>query len=293
VSLLWRSKPAVARVQDRLTSGYTKARAVCGRSVGSARRGELGKALLGAVLYPDRLIITRVVGGWHQPSEQKEIIAIPPPPPDAPRWQPALDALASKVLAGALSGADVTIVLSNHFVHYVLVPWSELLRSEEDQLAFARERFVRVHGSLAEGWLLRLSQASPRQPRLACGVEKALIDALNAVMAPVSGRYRSLQPYLMASFNHWRARLGVRLGWFVVAEPGLLCLALLKDGQWQSMRTIRLGPDWPNELSGALAREQFLVDSQTESEHVWVFAPDLPAVAALETGNWKIENLQV
>jgi hypothetical protein len=250
-------------------------------------------ALSGVVLCPDRLIFTRVVGGWRRPRVHRETIALAPAPPDAPRWQPALEALAGKVLAGALSGADVTLVLSNHFIHYVLVPWSELLRSEEDQLAFARERFVRVHGSRAESWLLRLSQASPRQSRLACGVDSALIDALNAVMAPVNGRYRSLQPHLMASFNRWRARLDVRPGWFVVAEPGLLCLALLQDGQWQSVRTIRIGPDWPSELSGALAREQYLVDSQTESDHVMVFAPDLPAVTALETGNWKIENLQI
>ncbi len=287
MSPLSRNKAAVALWRGRLTSWYAKAYAFCIRLFASRWQRDR----LGVALFPDRLVIARV-GGWRRQLKHKEIIAFAPAPPDAPRWQPALAALADKALAGALSGADVTLVLSNHFVHYVLVPWSELLKSEEEQLAFARHRFTRVHGRSAEGWLLRLSQAAPRQPRLACGVEEALVAALNEVMAPIGRRYSSLQPHLMASFNRWHARLGVRPGWFVVAEPGLLCVALLQDGQWQSVRAIKIGPDWPNELPSVLAREQCLVDSQTECDHVSVFAPDLPGAIALERGNWKIENLQ-
>jgi hypothetical protein len=247
---------------------------------------------LGVALFPDRLIIARVGGGWSRRIKHKEIISLAPAAPDAPKWQPALAALAGKVQAGALAGADVTLVLSSHFVHYVLVPWSELLSSDEEQLAFARSRFVRVHGNAANGWSLRLSQAEPRQPRLACGTEEALIDALNELMSPIGNRYLSLQPHLMASFNRWRDRLSARAGWFVVAEPGLLCLALLQDEQWQSVRTIKVGADWSTELPGVLAREQCLADSQTDCDQVLVFAPDFPEAVVPEAGNWNIENLQ-
>ena len=272
-------------MHDRPKSWYAKVRSVCSRAIGSAwRRDEVR-----VELFPNKLIINRV-GGWRRRLSHKEVIALARPSPDEPRWKPAVEVLAAKVLT--LSVADVTVVLSNHFVHYVLVPWNELLKSEEDQMAFARHRLVHVHGSLAESWSLRLSQANSRQPRLACGVDKALIDALNAVMAPLGARYRSLQPHFMASFNRWRGRLSERSSWFVVAESGLACLALLQDGEWRSVRTIRTGPDWPGELSSVLAREQYLVDSQTGCDHVFVFAPDLPAPVALETGNWKIETLQ-
>jgi hypothetical protein len=287
VSPWWRNRAALAHARHRLKSWYASTRIWCRKSIASTwRRDELGVAL-----FPDQLVITRV-GGWRRQPLQKEIIGLAPAADDAPRWKPALEVLAAKVFAGELSGADVTVVLSNHFVHYVLVPWSDALNKEEDQLTFARHRLARVHGSLAEGWLLRLSQANSRQPRLACGVDKALIDALNAVMAPIGGRYRSLQPHFMASFNRWRARLSEQPGWFVVAEPGLVCLALLQDGEWRSVRTIRIGADWPGELSSVLAREQYLVDSESECDRVFVFASNLPAPAALETGHWKIENLQ-
>jgi len=45
-------------------------------------------------------------------------------------------------------------------------------------------------------------------------------------------------------------------------------------------------------LPRVLAREQFLVDSQTDCDRVLVFAPELPAVEAPVSGNWQIEYLQ-
>jgi hypothetical protein len=287
VSPLSPSKPAVSGLRQPL--GWVAGAQSFFRHLSASvmRREELGVAL-----FPDRLILARVGGGWHRRLVHKEIIALAPPAPDAPRWQPAVEALAGKAASGGLAGADVTLVLSNHFVHYALVPWSELLQGEEEQLAFARSRFVRVHGGAAESWSLRLSRGEAREARLACGVEEALIEALNATLAPIGERYRSLQPHLMASFNRWRIRLGARPRWFVVAEPGLMCLALLQGGQWKSVRTVRTGADWTEELPGALTREQFLIDSQAECDFVSVFAPDSPAPATLEAGAWKIEYLQ-
>jgi hypothetical protein len=247
---------------------------------------------VGAVLFPDRLIIARVGGAGRRRLKHKEIIGLAPGAPGAPDWQPALEALARRVMAGGLAGANVNLVLSSHFVHYVLVPWNELLKSEEDQLAFARQRLIAVHGSAADGWSLKLSQSGPRQSRLACGVPQTLIDAVQEVMAPLGGGYRSLQPHLMASFNRWRDRLNAQPGWFVAAEPGLACLALLRDGQWQSMRTFRIGSSWPTQLQRVLDREQFLIDSPVDCQRVLVFAPELPAVEVPAAGDWQIEHLQ-
>jgi hypothetical protein len=269
-------------------SGFAKAWAACNRRIAAPWQGDE----LGVALFPERLIMTRVGGAWRRRCKHKEIVEFAPAAAEVPRWQPALEALAHKVMEGALAGAQVTVVLSNHFVHYVLVPWNALLTSEEDQLAFARQRFTGVHGGAAESWALRLSRAGPRQSRLACGVPRTLVDALDEVMAPLGERFLSLQPYLMASFNRWRARIGLQPSWFVAAEPGLACLALLQDGQWQSVRTFRIGSSWPTQLPRVLAREQLLVDGQTDCDRVLVFAPELPVVEAPESEAWQIENLQ-
>lgn len=268
-------------------SASANARSAAGRlSAGLGPRDELGVAL-----FPDRLVIARVGGAWRRRIKHKEAIELAPRAAGAPAWQAALEALVRKVMEGTLAEANVTLVLSSHFVHYVLVPGSELLRGEADQQAFVRERLRSIHGAAAESWALRLSQAGPRRPRLACGVPQTLIEALNEVMAPLGRRFRSLQPHLMASFNRWRARLG-KSCWFVAAEPGLACLALLEAGEWRSVRTVRIGADWPQALPGVLMRERFLVDGRSECSDVRVFAPGLPAAVVPDAGDWRVENLQ-
>ena len=246
---------------------------------------------LGIALFPERLVLARASGGFRRRLLHKEIVALAPAEADMPAWQPAVDALAAKVAAGALANADVSVVLSNRFVHYAVVPFSDTLGSKDEELAFAHHCFARVYGSEADGWELKLSSAKPRKPRLACAVEQTLVEALNTRLSPLASRYRSLQPHLMASFNRTRAQLGEKAAWLVVAEPGLLCLALLQDGCWQSVRTIKVGADWIGELPGVLDREECLVDSQTECGRVLVFAPDGPQELMRQAGKWRIENL--
>ena len=168
----------------------------------------------GIALFPERLVLARASGGFRRRLAHKEIVVFPPAEPGVPLWQPAVDALGAKVAAGALAKADVTLVLSNRFVHYAVVPWSDTLGSKEEELAYARHCFARVHGSEADDWEIKLGSAKPGEPRLACAVEQSLIEALDTRMSPLASRYRSLQPHLMASFNRWRARLSGRPSWF-------------------------------------------------------------------------------
>jgi hypothetical protein len=246
---------------------------------------------LGVALFPERLILARTGTGLRRRLKTKEIVALPPGDAAAPPWQSVVDALAERVRAGAMAGADVTLVLSSRFVRYALIPASDALKSKEEETAFARHCFARIYGSQADDWTLKLSQASGQKPRLACGVERALVDALTETMAPLGRRYRSLQPHLMASFNRWRARLGERPGWFVVAEPGLLAVALVQGSHWCSVRTVKVGSEWPGELPGVLAREECLVDSDAACDEVLVFAPDGPDPLILEAGRWRIRSL--
>ena len=246
---------------------------------------------LGIALFPDRLVLARANGGFRQRLEHKEILELPPAQEGRPRWQPAVDALTDKVATVELAHADVTLVLSNYFAHYTLVPWSEALGGKEEELAFARHCFARVYGAEADAWALRLSPAGPGKPRIACAIEQALVDALGGCMTALGNRYRSLQPHLMASFNRWHARLGERPAWLVVAEPNLLCIALVQGGCWQSVRTLKVGRDWIEQLPDILAREECLIDSAADCDHVLLIAPDAPDTVAPQAGKWRFENL--
>lgn len=283
------SEPRLARWRERVQRTLATGGA---RVLQWIRSRRLQPDAIGVAVFPDRLLLARVAGGWRHPRIHREVIDLAPVPAGAPAWQAALDALAARVADGTLAGAQVSIVLSSHFVHYALVPWNTLLKSEAEQLAYARQRFVRIYGEAAQAWDLRLSRSGARQSRVACAIAPALRVALDEVMAPLGRRYVSLQPHLMASFNRWHRHLGAQSRWLAVVEPGLVCLALLRQGQWQSVRTMRLGPDGFGQLSELLARERCLVENCDDADLVSVLAAALPAAQALESGPWTVENLK-
>lgn len=245
---------------------------------------------LAVALYPGHLQIARLGGGWRRRVKQQETLTLATAPAGAPAWQPALEALATLVSSGQLAGARVSLVLSSHFVHYTLVPWNDLLRSEAEKVAYARQRLVRVHGEAAQGWALRLSAAGVHQARLACAIPGALLQAVEEVMAPLGQRYVSLQPHLMACFNRWAPRLDTQARWLAVAEPGLMCLALLQDGQWQSVRTVRMKGDGIERLPDLLRRESCLVDGTGGTERLSVLGLPLPAGKTLAGGPWQLDR---
>jgi hypothetical protein len=76
-----------------------------------------------------------------------------------------------------------------------------------------------------------------------------------------------------------------------VAEPGLLCVALLQDGQWKSVRSVKVGPDWAAELHTVMAREECMVETELECDRIVVYAPDLPEPVLPQSGRWRIEYL--
>ncbi|MEO8009665.1 MAG: hypothetical protein ABI728_14245, partial [Betaproteobacteria bacterium] len=118
-----------------------------------------------------------------------------------PNWQPALDALRAWLTRPVRKAVDVQIVLSNHFVRYLLIAWNPDLVTDQEELAFARVRFHRVYGDMAENWTLKLSRPKPDMAGVASAVEQPLLDALTAAMTNPVLRLRSIQPGLMATFN--------------------------------------------------------------------------------------------
>ncbi|HSQ03841.1 MAG TPA: hypothetical protein VLN59_07395, partial [Burkholderiales bacterium] len=105
---------------------------------------------LGIALFPDRLVLARVSGGLRARLKHKEVIAFAPAESGTRLWQPAVDALAAKRVAGEFAGAQVSIVLSGFFVRYALVPWSDALGGDEAETAFVRHCFARVYGDEAD-----------------------------------------------------------------------------------------------------------------------------------------------
>jgi hypothetical protein len=173
--------------------------------------------------------------------------------PGADDWRAALEALPEILKARATSEASV--VLADQFVRYALLPWSEAVKSREQWLALARHRFGALHGPAAASWNVKVSETAPLGARLACAVDKELIESLASVFVAANVKLVSVEPFLVAAFNRIRSTVGNGSCWIVVEEPGRLTLALIQRGAWVAIRSRRSDERWRAALPEILERE--------------------------------------
>lgn len=207
-----------------------------------------------------------------------------------PGWPAALQVLGGALRAPAWQRADATVILSNHFVRCLLLPWRSELADAREELAFARHHFVRVYGTAAETWTLRLDSGTAGAGRVACAVDAELPAALSSLCAPANLRLRSLQPYLMSSFNQWRRQLRGPACCFALVERGKLCLAAFRQGCWQGLHTCRIGQNWAWELPLILDRERHLL-ALADAGTLFLFAPEDPDAEPAAPAAWSLRRL--
>jgi hypothetical protein len=155
---------------------------------------------------------------------------------DREPWRGALEALKRKV-STLKNRTDVSVVLSNHFARYALVPPADGATADEE-LALARFHFARIHGERAKSWEVRLSGG------IACAIDTQLLSELKEIFSKQKKiKLVSVQPYLMHAYNQWRPRIPRAGAWLVLAEPERVCLARLSAQGWASVHNGR-ETDW-------------------------------------------------
>jgi hypothetical protein len=154
-------------------------------------------------------------------------------------WRGALERLKGRTWP---KRAEVSVILSNHFVRYVVVP-GESAASEDEELALARFHFAKIHGERAKGWEVRVSDG------LACAIDAGLLAELRRIVP----RLVSVQPSLMAAYNGARKRIPREGAWLVLAEEQRVCLARIGAERWASVHNAREA-DWEHALERERSR---------------------------------------
>lgn len=205
-------------------------------------------------------------------------------------WQPAIAALGK--LLEKQGSADASVVLSGPFARYLIVPWSDAVSGEEELTALARHRCGQVYGPLAGDWEVRLSIGGFGAPMLACGVERGLLEALRQACEAAGVRLASVQPALMAAFNHWRGEMSGG-GWFGIAEAGRLTLALAYQGGWHAVHSRHLDGPLAEVVPGVLEQELLLASLDDAPRRALLFAPEQAGFSLAATGNWTVRALKL
>ena len=172
-------------------------------------------------------------------------------------WRGAIEALPQ--ILKAHKSRDASVVLADQFVRYALLPWNPAAKTAEQWLALARHRFSALHGATAAEWDVKVTETAPTGPRLACAVDRELVQQLAVRFAAAGVNLLSVQPFLVAAFNRLRSGILSKVGsgscWIVVEEPGRLTLALIQRGAWVAIRSRRSDERWRVVLPEILERE--------------------------------------
>jgi hypothetical protein len=199
-------------------------------------------------LFPERLLVRLApaeiaVGSKRYPCD---------PAYGAEPWHGALEALKGITFARA----RVTVVLSNHFVRYALVPWSAALSSAAEEEVYVRHHFAKIHGERAKSWAVRATEAPPDAPRLASAIDSSLVASLKKAFEGKKAKLISIQPALMRRFNEARNAVPASGAWLVIAEPERACIALHGGKQWRAVQNTK------GEWRAALERERHRVEGE-------------------------------
>jgi hypothetical protein len=168
-------------------------------------------------------------------------------------WRAAVEALPE--ILKSHKTRDASVVLADQFVRYALLPWNEAVKTPEQWRALACHRFGALHGAAAAAWDVKVTDTAPLGARLACAVDRSLIEGIASAFAAAGVNLVSVQPFLVAAFNRIRQMVGNGSCWIVVEEPGRLTLALIQRGAWLAIRSRRSDERWRVVLPEILERE--------------------------------------
>jgi hypothetical protein len=224
---------------------------------------------LSIALFPTRIVLTLTQRGWRPRSAQPIVLSFDATNAE-PSWHGSLAVLRQWLTQHQQISTDVEVVLSDSWVKYAALPWSDQVQNPAEMAEFARLHFESLFGVSAADWDMRTHYNDYQMAGIGCGLHKELLADLKELSARHHMRLKSVKPYFINAFNQWRNRIK-RDALVAFVEPGHCVLAILKKGAWHSVRNMRLGSESQFGLAAIIERET-LVQGLDDSAEVYLHA---------------------
>jgi hypothetical protein len=145
-------------------------------------------------------------------------------------WRAALTAFDAllRQAAPAAKGLPLSLALSSRWCQLAMLPWSDALLDDAGARRFMDSQFAAVFGEAARGWAIVCDDAPYGQPRLACAVDRDLLDGLHSTALRHGHAIAGVESVVSIA---WRALAARRPQAFALAEPGRLVLAAAAKGR--------------------------------------------------------------
>lgn len=224
-------------------------------------------------LRPDSITLLRLSRGWKSAVKAKAIIACQPDS-QLPKWKTAVATLAETIHKKEWRRTHVKVVLSQHFVRSAVMPANLMLKSREEETAFALHSLAQASGETGGDWHMRFADVRPGMPKLVSAVERDLLDALEHAANSASSRLVSARPYFAAAYDGRRRLLSKQNAWLATLESDRCCLLHVQDGVVRHISNRRIFKNAETELPDFLEKERLLAQSDNLPDKIFLVAPE-------------------
>lgn len=121
-----------------------------------------------------------------------------------------------------LEKKQINIILSHHFVRFLVLPWQQGVYSRQDWEAIAKHRLKKIFGSLANDWEVEVAFSKFGGSVLVSAMNKDYLVKLNVLAQHVGFKLQFVSPLfekLKPHIEKWPAP------WLVIVEPERVLLA--------------------------------------------------------------------
>jgi len=203
-------------------------------------------------------------------------------------WRAAAETLSEALRERRARLGRVEVVLSDHFVRYLLIPWSRGLVSDSERISFARLAFKDLYGAAADSWDLCLDEQPAGLASFAAAVDRALVSSVRDAVTRTGGQLVSLVPNLVDRINRHRSALKAKQFCFAAAEPGRASLAFHSDGAWQAVRSRRIDSPLGQALP-VLLKQEAVVGGASGGGVLYLCSDAAPAPGGIP--GWQLVRL--
>lgn len=196
-------------------------------------------------LAPNALALVRHQGSTTVPVASKSIAC------DTRDWQSLMLLLEAELADAAWQASRVEVVLSNHFVRYVVTPPSGKALKQSEEAALVRASLREIYGTEANEWRIRVHSQPPQYGLVGAAIDERLATRLDEILTRAGLTHWHLQPLTTLAAQH--SNQGV--DWWVLAEPGWVCLYHAVGGYWRYLSAQAVDGNWASALPEMLDRE--------------------------------------
>lgn len=176
--------------------------------------------------------------------------------------------------------AKLHVVLSNHFVKYVVIPWNADISSTDERLAYMKHCFVQAFGEGIKNWDCRMSLPAYGKSAIASAVDMNLITKIYDLFESLNKPLQGISPYLGLIINHAIEEIEDKNltakseeFWIAVVQNQRVCIVLHDDSGWRLVKNLMADDDVLSQISAMIQREKINI-SLNENLPILVYWPE-------------------